>query len=612
MKEHSRGVRACPSGSRRGRPSSLTAIAAVLAAALCLPGLCRGEPATGLARGQFISGTYSPQQHAFIGPVVFVNDAVGARIFYNSGLYGGSTVIGNVEAGYIWDGHEVFNRAALGMGNAVEKKVAGTGVAGEYDFHATMVGHVLAGTGYVAATGSTSAGYTYTGMGMAPQARLWSGAIATAFSTSTASVGSFDTTPASTISVYRQFFQGISGTACDVINSSFGGDDTAATDPEYVALDALAFQNPRVTFVAAAGNSGTAAVGAPGAGYNGITVGSVGGTGFRTPSDFSSRGAVDFYNPATNSTVTGVRAAVDIAAPGEQGYLAAYLGPTGGLVPRTDLTQNPSPTDLYFTNMDGTSFAAPTVAGGVALMKDAAKGIWFVPDTAFDARVVKAVLMATSARTEGWNNGQSLVNGVVRTTQALDWATGAGALDLTAAGFTYVNGATMDVSGTGGGSIGTNGWDLGSVGLGGHADYTFSATLSGPTELQVALDWFAAGAFSNATDTGTRNAFANIDLQVWSVVNGAFDTLVAESVSTYNNEEFLRFMLPHAGLYGLRVSLPGMLYDIGSTPVTSETYGLAWNTVIVPEPSAAAIAACGIVLAVAAASRRLTSRATRE
>ena len=605
MKEINRARPLCAcSCLRRSLPR--VAVAALLLTTGAVHGVCRGETVNSFARGQYIAGPYPT------GPYTFVNDAAGAGLFYRSGFFGGSTIIGNVEAGYIWDGHEVFDRSGLGLGPAVERQVAGTGVAGEYDFHATMVGHVLAGTGYVAATGSTAAGYSYVGIGMAPQARLWSGAIATTFSTSTTSIGSFDTTPESTIPVYRQFFQGISGTSPDVINSSFGFDDPSAVAPESIAIDALAFEHPHVTFVAAAGNGDVNPVAAPGAVYNGITVGSVGGTNFRTPSDFSSRGAVDFYNPATNSTVTGVRAAVDIAAPGEQGYLAAYLGPTGGLVPRTDLTQNPSPTDLYFTNMDGTSFAAPTVAGGVALMKDAAKGIWFVPDTAFDARVVKAVLMATSARTEGWNNGQSLVNGVVRTTQALDWATGAGALDLTAAGFTYVNGATMDVSGTGGGSIGTNGWDLGSVGLGGHADYTFSATLSGPTELQVALDWFAAGAFSNATDTGTRNAFANLDLQVWSVVNGAFDTLVAESLSTYNNEEFLRFMLPHAGLYGLRVSLPGMLYDIGSTPVTSETYGLAWNTVIVPEPSAAAIAACGIVLAVAAASRRLTSRATRE
>ncbi len=590
-------------GIRRSR-CHLSTLALLLAAACHLPTACHGETATTFARGEYVSGPYPT------GPYSWVNVDVGAGVFYNSGFYGGSTVIGNIEAGYIWDSHEVFNRSGLGLGPAVERKVAGTGVAGEYDFHATMVGHVLAGTGYVAASGTVPAGYSSIGMGMAPRARLWSGAIATAYSTSTSSIGSFETTPASTIPVFRQFFQGISGTACDVINSSFGGYDPTATEPESLAIDALAVQNPNVTFVAAAGNGDVDPVSAPGDIYNGITVGSVGGTNFRTPSDFSSRGAVDFYNPATNATLTGVRAAVDIAAPGEQGFLAAYLGPTGGLGPFPQYTQNPSPTDRYFVNMDGTSFASPTVAGGVALMKDAAKNSWWMPQTALDARVVKAVLMATSAQTDGWNNGQATTGGVLRTTQALDYATGAGALDLDAAGRTYILGDIRDLSGTAGGAIGANGWDLGSIGVGSHADYTFSATLAAPTELQVALDWFADGTFTQATDTGTRSAFANLDLQVWSVVNGAFDTLVAESSSLYNNAEFLRFTLPGAGLYGLRVSLPSMVYDVGATPVTAETYGLAWKTVIVPEPSALVVAVCG-VLFVAVARRRVTSRATR-
>ena len=549
--------------------------------------------------GQFLTGPYDPVTG---GNFQFVNELVGGSIFYSSGFLGESTIIGNVEAGFIWGDHEVFNRVGLPIGPAIEQQISAPGVRGQLDFHATMVGHVLAGTGYVAASGTSSGGYSYLGVGMAPHARLWSGAIATSYSTS--SIGSFETTPASTIPVYRQFFQGISGTAADVINSSFGGSDPSATEPESLAIDALAYQNPNVTFVAAAGNDDTAAVSAPGNVYNGITVGSVGGTNFRTPSDFSSRGAVDFYNPKTETTVPGVRAAVDIAAPGELNVLAAYLGPTGGRGPFSEYTQNPSPTDLYFANQDGTSFAAPTVAGGVALMKDAAKGSWWMPETALDSRVIKAVLMATSARTDGWNNGQTNVDGVVRTTQSLDYAIGAGALDLTTAGLTYITAPTRDLLGTFGGTIGTNGWDLGAVEVGDHTDYTFATTLAAPSELQVSLDWFANGIFDSLSDTGARNAFANLDLQVWSVINGSFNTLVAESASLYNNAEFLRFTLPQGGLYGLRVSLPQMVYDIGVTPVTAETYGLAWNMVVVPEPSAAALAAIGAALATVMARRR--------
>lgn len=581
--------------------ATVLAAAVVLCAARC--DVCRGADATMPARGAFLSGPYPT------GPYTFVNDAIGAGIFYDSGFLGGSTVIGNVEAGYIWGDHDVFDRSGLGGGPAVERQVAGTGALGQYDFHATMVGHVLAGTGYVAATGSTAAGYTYLGTGVAPLARLWSGAIATSFSST--SIGSFQDTAASTVPVFRQFFQGISGTACDVINSSFGGDDPAAIDDVSLAIDALAFRNPGTTFVAAAGNDGPAAVLAPGACFNGITVGSVGGAAFRTPSDFSSHGRVDFYNPATGVTLAGVRMGVDVAAPGESDILAAYLGPTGGLGPFPQYTQNPSPTDLFFTTMDGTSFSAPAVAGGVALMKDAAKGLGFVPTTALDSRVVKTVLMATSTATDGWNNGQASTGGVVRTTQALDEKTGAGAINLTAAGLTYVNGATMDVSGTTGGPIGATGWDLGSLGIGGHVDYRFAAPLTTSDELQVALGWFADGTFDAAANTGTRTAFANLDLQVWSLVSGSFATLVAESASTYNNEEFLRFVLPAAGDYGLRVTLPGMLYDVGTTPVTAETYGLSWNVIVVPEPSAVAalIAAAGMA-AIVRRRDRVTPPAT--
>jgi hypothetical protein len=311
-----------------------------------------------------------------------------------------------------------------------------------------------------------------------------------------------------------------------------------------------------------------------------------------------------------NTTITGVRAAVDIAAPGELNVLAAYLGPTGGLAPLTDITQNPSPTNQYFVNQDGTSSASPTVAGGVALMKDAAKAWWMgMPGTALDSRVIKSVLMATSDRTDGWSNGQATVGGVVRTTQALDWATGAGALDLETAGLTYLEGDTIDVGGLGGGTIGLKGWDYGSVGVNAFNDYTFNSTLSSPYELQVSLNWFARGTFDNATDVGTRSAFANLDLQVWSIANGAFNSLIAESTSLYNNAEFLRFTLTGAGQYGLRVLSPGMIYDANAStaPVTSETYGLAWNMVIVPEPSSLAMAAAGAALAATLASRRRAS-----
>jgi len=570
-----------------------------------LPASAAGQsPPTSVARGDFITG---PLSGTSAGPLVFVNEAVGAGIFYDANIFGGSAIIGNVEAGFVWNGHEVFDRSVLGFGPAVARHVTAPNNTGEIDFHATMVGHVLAGTGYVS-TGS-SAGLSYVGTGIAPLATLWSGAIATSYATGTNTIGSFEATPASTVPVYQAMFQGVSGTRADVVNSSFGYADPSAMELESLAIDALAVQNPTVTFVAAAGNANGAAVSAPGSVYNGITVGSVGGSGFLVPSGFSSRGPVGFFNPQTSGTIMGVRAAVDIAAPGELAFLAAYLGPTGGLRPLTNVTRDPSPDDLYFIDQDGTSFASPVVAGGVALMKDAARGFGG-PVTQFDSRVVKAVLMATADETIGWNNGQTTVDGVVRTTQALDYGTGAGLVDLEAAGITYIRGATRDLPGSVGGTIGGDGWDFGAVATGGANDYALGTSLTGTTQLQVSLNWFTGGVFDAAGFTGTRTSFANLDLQVWSLTSGSFATLVAESASLYNNSEMLRVTLP-AGDYGLRVTLPGMIYDVGATGATAESYGLAWTTVPVPEPSAVVLAATGLALAGAVIRRRFARRAAR-
>ncbi len=151
------------------------------------------------------------------------------------------------------------------------------------------------------------------------------------------------------------------------------------------------------------------------------------------------------------------------------------------------------------------------------------------------------------------------------------------------------------------------------TGAGGHADDPFVAPLATVNELQAALGWFADGTFDAVTDTGERTAFANLDLQVWSLVSGSFSTLVAESASTYDNEEFLRFTLPAAGDYGLRVLLPAMVYDVGATPVTAEAYGLSWNLIIVPKPGMTMALAAGAAMAaiVRQQRRRITPPATR-
>jgi hypothetical protein len=538
------------------------------------------------AQDDILAGNYD----GTLASTQVVNYLAGAGALYNNGFFGQRTIIANIEGGYVWGQHEVFDRSGLGLPNSPELTFSDGSVTGQYDYHATMVGHVLAGTGY------SNGGLTTLGAGMAPLATLWSGAIATSFDP--VNIGSFSTTDASFLTPYKVAFQGSFGSKADVINSSWGFDDPAAISNENRVLDGLAAQNSSVTFVRAAGNGGPTA--APGVGYNGIVVGSLGGSSdahpYLRPSTFSSSAAADFYNPATGQTITGVRAAVNIAAPGEQFALAAYLGDSGSLAGTPYVTSTP-PTDQYFVfNQSGTSFASPVVAGGVSLLKDVSYVNFASQPNARDTRVIKSILMAGADATLGWDNDQHLANGILTTTQALDYVTGAGRVNVATSDAIYTTGTT-DLPGNGGGLIASEGWDLGTVPLGGNNDYFFNLTFSTDTELSVSLNWFAGVSFDNSTGLGTPIDFANLDLQVWSVVNGVFTSEIAQSDSIYNNSEFLRFVVPAAGTYGLRVSFGSFVYDLTHS-LTSEQYGIAWNTTTlapVPESNAWGAAIGGVL-----------------
>ncbi len=528
---------------------------------------------------------------------VFMNSVVGWDTFFAGGFYGQGRVIATVEAGLVWGGHEAFNRPT-GHSTALAQSVTGTGALNEVDFHATMVAHVMAGTGYVA--DSDPAQFTFVGLGMAPLATIWSGAIATSYSAE--DIGAFSTTDASVISVYRDFSQGIDGQRPDAINSSWGGADSAASSNVSLALDGLARQNSTVVFVSSAGNGGLLAVSAPGSNFNGLTVGSVGGTDFSTPSEFSSHGLTDFYlpnpdQPELATLVEGVRHSVHLVAPGENLFLAAYLGESGSLGASTnpqivDLLSSPSPTDLYFLNQSGTSFSAPVVTGAIALLRNVAENdiFYHLNDTpmAMDSRVMKSILMASAAPTVGWDNQQTVQiiegNTVITTEQGLDSRTGAGSLDLNNALEVFILSPTRDLPGLGGGLLSTSGWDFGSVMLNGHNDYRFENPFDTPIELSIALNWFAGRDFDEENNIGSNLFFADLQLQIWKMIEGEVSHLVAQSISIYNNTEFLRVYLA-SGSYGIRVLFNGLLFDWGETPRSSEEYALAWHATPVPEPT---------------------------
>jgi hypothetical protein len=205
-------------------------------------------------------------------------------------------------------------------------------------------------------------------------------------------------------------------------------------------------------------------------------------------------------------------------------------------------------------------------------------------EAALDSRVVKSVLMASSRETTGWNNGQTRgATGAIVTTQSLDYATGAGSLDMENAAAVFVAGTT-DVTGTSGGMVLGTGWDFGTLARGSRTEYFFLNPFEQPVELTVSLNWFVGRAFDNGTDIGSDLSFADLNLEIWKYLDGAPSVLVAESVSLYNNTEFLRVTIDEVGIFGLAVDFQNWVYQSG-WPEMPESYGMAWQATAIPEPS---------------------------
>jgi subtilisin family serine protease len=564
---------------------------------------------------------------------LYINDFLGADTFYSLGFGGARAIVANIEAGAIWNGHETLaGRVSKYLADPVIV-ASGTTQLGQFDWHGTMVGQTIGGTGR----------YTYQD-GIAPAAQLWSGAIATRWISSGTQpyTGAFDATDESFFYPYATAMRtGVaSGTTtlrAHVVNSSWGYDDPAGSDPWTISIDALSREGNVVT-VMAAGNAGPVgnSVGGPASGYNGIAVSALtsdtSAPPYKQAAATSSRGPGDFYNPQTLVTIPGVRPTVDIAAPGDSLTLAFYGGRTGGHISGTAVTG----TGFYVPNMAGTSFASPIVAGGAALMVDAGKlfvGASVASAEMLDARVVKATLLASATAPAGWNNGETTVGGVITTTQALDNATGAGILDLDAAyrvyvgdpsgitigGTTYVFAGvntTLGVSGSGGGSgLQLRGWDLGRVlsasGTGGGTanGYSFASALGAGDTLTAALTWFADRTVGSTVASAADMALSNLALEVWRNDGPGIDSLVARSDATYSTTEFLRFQVPQSGRYSLRVVGRDQIYNLNAVPNADTGYALAWR--IVPEPGSLGIAALAVAAGITAWRRVGRRRAGR-
>lgn len=199
--------------------------------------------------------------------------------------------------------------------------------------------------------------------------------------------------------------------------------------------------------------------------------------------------------------------------------------------------------------------------------------------------MVKAVLLNSARKTEGWTNNTVNANGVLKTTQGLDYSVGAGALDLNRAYDQYLSG-TADVPGLGGGSVADIGWDYGRASKGSPNDYLIGRSLLQGEVFTATLDWFVNRSFDPLTKSAADVAFNELDLEVWKVINGQLSSLVADSMAPYNNVQHLFFAIPSDGYYALRVNWAGSIYDVPGNSLTSDDYGLAWS---VPEPGGIAV-----------------------
>ena len=166
-----------------------------------------------------------------------MNTLLGADRFYNAGFTGTNAVMANVEAGYIWNGHETLQQVGY---------IPTSGAAGEFDRHATWVGMIMGGR----QGGSNPGDYQ---MGMAPDAQLDSGAIATSWPSGSSSYPRFTTAfyldynGISTYGPYRAAFitgvpAGAGSRPADVVNSSWvggsGSNELAGIDNLSGTLDA--------------------------------------------------------------------------------------------------------------------------------------------------------------------------------------------------------------------------------------------------------------------------------------------------------------------------------------------------------------------------------------
>jgi Subtilase family/PEP-CTERM motif len=565
------------------------------ALALALAWVVLGQPAHALVGSQSGPSIYEGTD---------INAWLGAGRFYGAGYTGTRAVVGAIDGGHVWSGHETLGQVNTfidARSVLSQPGFGGAGVLGDVDRHATWVGAMLVGRGASAYQA-----------GIAPGATLWSGAIANHWVGTPYTTDFFWTNGNALTEPYAtMLLRGVDGRRADVVNSSWAGYGDTRGDSEFsIALDGIARASGR-TLVFSAGNAGPAAnsLSFPASGYNSIVVGALTDErhGYRQVAPSSSRGLQDYSGP--DGFLPASRARVDLVAPGEGFTLAYYGGSSGG---NRNGSAGESAGNLYVGNVGGTSFSAALVSGGATLLNDLAYDRFAGNDWAHDGQVIKAVMLNSARKTVGWSNLTSHdADGVWRTHQALDAAAGAGAMDLDRA-FDQFTAGTTDLPGDGGGAVAAIGWDHGMLAEGGQANYFFTDPLLAGSRFSATLNWFVGRSWLGSTVAGELigrdDSFTDLSLELFFADPTGGLRLVAASDTPTLNTEHLVVDLAQGGDYVLRVTWEGERYDLADN--AWQTYGLAWEGIAaVPEAGTGLL--LGLGLAALAWRRGLPRRRIR-
>ena len=243
------------------------------------------------------------------------------------------------------------------------------------------------------------------------------------------------------------------------------------------------------------------------------------------------------------------------------------------------------------SNLNGTSFATPHVAGMIAQQLEAGA----THGLSTDPLVVKATLLNSASKNvldwdfQPWEPASMVdVGGVATTSHPLDPHSGAGQIDGLGLATQYLAGDM------GPGIVNPIGWDFRQIQQGQLVDYAIDQQLPVGSSLTATLTWYRHvdridGGTIGAVDAGdtffVSQAISDLDLQI--LRNG---TPIAESTSDVDNVEHLNWTIGERAEYTVRVK--GI-----NLPSGVERFAVAWYAVAVPEPSSLGLILLGITVA---------------